>query len=629
MIKKQNTQFQLLHERRFLPFFCTQFLGAFNDNVYKNALIILLAFHAATLTTVSSGTLVNLCAGLFILPFFLFSATAGQLADKYDKARIIRYVKLFEIGIMVVGAAGFLQQNLTLLILALFLMGLHSTIFGPVKYSILPQHLTVDELVGGNGLVETGTFLAILLGTVVGGVLIAQEHSATLVSIAVIAIACAGYFTSRAVPGAPPAAPDLKINWNPLTETWANLQFTRRNRGVFLSVLGISWFWFYGATLLAQFPNFCKDVLGGDEHVATLMLTTFSVGVGAGSLLCERLSGRKVEIGLVPFGSIGLTLFALDLYFASPTAAVQHTIGAAQFLAQPANWRILFDLVMIGMFGGFYIVPLYALIQSRAERSHQSRIIAGNNILNALFMVCSAAMAVGLLKAGFTIPQIFLVTALLNAAVAIYIYTLVPEFLMRFLVWLLVHSVYRLDKSGMEHIPEDGPAVLVCNHVSYVDALIIAAACRRPIRFVMDHNIFRIPVLNFVFRTSRAIAIAPHKENPQLLEKAYDEIAAALANDDLVGIFPEGRITDTGELYPFRSGITRIIQRTPVPVVPMALRGLWGSFFSRKGGRAMTRLSHVAPFKQIALVVGRAVPPQEVTPEALQQMALALRGDWK
>ena len=629
VIKKQNTQFQLLHERRFLPFFCTQFLGAFNDNVYKNALIILLAFHAATLTTVSSGTLVNLCAGLFILPFFLFSATAGQLADKYDKARIIRYVKLFEIGIMVVGAAGFLQQNLTLLILALFLMGLHSTIFGPVKYSILPQHLTVDELVGGNGLVETGTFLAILLGTVVGGVLIAQEHSATLVSIAVIAIACAGYFTSRAVPGAPPAAPDLKINWNPLTETWANLQFTRRNRGVFLSVLGISWFWFYGATLLAQFPNFCKDVLGGDEHVATLMLTTFSVGVGAGSLLCERLSGRKVEIGLVPFGSIGLTLFALDLYFASPTAAVQHTIGAAQFLAQPANWRILFDLVMIGMFGGFYIVPLYALIQSRAERSHQSRIIAGNNILNALFMVCSAAMAVGLLKAGFTIPQIFLVTALLNAAVAIYIYTLVPEFLMRFLVWLLVHSVYRLDKSGMEHIPEDGPAVLVCNHVSYVDALIIAAACRRPIRFVMDHNIFRIPVLNFVFRTSRAIAIAPHKENPQLLEKAYDEIAAALANDDLVGIFPEGRITDTGELYPFRSGITRIIQRTPVPVVPMALRGLWGSFFSRKGGRAMTRLSHVAPFKQIALVVGRAVPPQEVTPEALQQMALALRGDWK
>ncbi len=625
----QNTQFQLLRERRFAPFFVTQFLGAFNDNVYKNALIILLAFHAAALTTLDSGTLVNLCAGLFILPFFLFSATAGQLADKYDKSRIIRYVKLFEIGIMVVGATGFLQQNLTLLIMALFLLGLHSAIFGPVKYSILPQHLKIEELVGGNGLVEMGTFLAILLGTVLGGVLIAQENAATLVSVAVIAIACAGYLTSRAVPSAPPAAPDLKINWNPVSETWANLQFTRRNRTVFLSVLGISWFWFYGATLLAQFPNYCKDVLGGDEHVATLMLTTFSIGVGAGSLLCERLSGHKVEIGLVPFGSIGLTLFAFDLYLASPAGMADYTIGAMQFLTLPANWRILFDLVMIGLFGGFYIVPLYALIQSRAERSHQSRIIAGNNILNALFMVCSAVMAVALLKAGFTIPQIFLVTALLNAVVAIYIYTLVPEFLMRFLVWLLVHSVYRLDKSGMEKIPEEGPAVLVCNHVSYVDALIIAAACRRPIRFVMDHKIFRIPILNFVFRTSKTIPIASSKDDPQLLEQAYDDIAAGLENGDLIGIFPEGNITDTGELLPFRPGINRIVRRTPVKVIPLALRGLWGSFFSRKGGRAMTRVSQVAPFKKIGLVAGDAVLPADVTPDGLQQVVSALRGDWR
>src|SRR6266850_4849619 len=283
-----SSQMSLLRERRFLPFFCTQFLGAFNDNVYKNALIIMLAFHAAALTTLSSGTLVNLCAGLFILPFFLFSATAGQLADKYDKARIIRYVKAFEIVVMIIGAAGFMHQNLALLIGALFLMGLHSTIFGPVKYSILPQHLKVEELVGGNGLVEMGTFLAILMGTVLGGVLIAQANSGVLVSVAVVAIACVGYLTSRAVPSAPPAAPDLKINWNPLTETWNNFQFTRANRTVFLSVLGISWFWFYGATLLAQFPNYCKDVLGGDEHVATVMLTTFSIGVGTGSLLCER-----------------------------------------------------------------------------------------------------------------------------------------------------------------------------------------------------------------------------------------------------------------------------------------------------------------------------------------------------
>ena len=624
-----HSQFGLLRERRFLPFFCTQFLGAFNDNVYKNVLVIMLAFHAASITNISSGMLVNLCAGLFILPFFLFSATAGQLADKYEKSAIIRYVKLFEIAIMVIGAVGFVHKDLTLLIGALFLMGLHSTLFGPVKYSILPQQLQPDEIVGGNGMIEMGTFLAILAGTILGGLLVAQEQFAVLVSAAVIGIACLGYLASRAIPSAPPAAPDLKINWNPLTETWANFKFTKQNRTVFLSVLGISWFWFYGATLLAQFPNYCKDVLGGNEHVATLMLTMFSVGVGTGSLLCEWLSGHKVEIGLVPFGSIGLTVFALDLYFASPTAASGALVGAGEFLARAGSWRILCDLVLIGVFGGFYIVPLYALIQTRSERSHQSRIIAGNNILNALFMVASAAMAVLLLHAGFSIAQIFLVVAILNAVVAIYIYTLVPEFLMRFLIWLLIHTIYRLEKSGLEKIPEEGAAVIVCNHVSFVDALIIAAACRRPIRFVMDYKIFRVPVLSFIFRTGKTIPIAPKKEDPALLEKAYDDIDAALRDGDLVGIFPEGRITDSGELYPFRPGITRILASRPVPVIPLALRGLWGSFFSRIDGPAMSQPSRLRPLRRIALVAGDSVAPAQATPEALQQTVLGLRGDWR
>ncbi len=624
-----HSQFDLLRERRFLPFFCTQFLGAFNDNVYKNALVIMLAFHAASLTDLSSGLLVNLCAGLFILPFFLFSATAGQLADKYEKSTIIRYVKLFEIAIMAIGAVGFVQGNLTLLIGALFLMGLHSTIFGPVKYSILPQHLRADEIVGGNGMVEMGTFLAILAGTILGGLLVAQADFAPLVSATVIGIAILGYLASRAIPAAPPAAPDLRINWNPLTETWANFKFTRQNRTVFLSVLGISWFWFYGATLLAQFPNYCKDVLGGNEHVATLMLTMFSLGVGAGSLLCERLSGHKVEIGLVPFGSIGLTVFALDLCFASPQPPGGALVGAGEFLARAGSWRILFDLVMIGVFGGFYIVPLYALIQTRSERSHQSRIIAGNNILNALFMVGTAALAAAMLHSGFSIPQMFLAIAVLNAVVAVYIYTLVGEFLMRFLIWLLIHSVYRLEKSGLEKIPDEGAAVIVCNHVSFVDALIIAAACRRPIRFVMDHHIFRIPVLSFIFRTGKTIPIAPKKEDPALLEKAYDDIDAALRDGDLVAIFPEGRITDTGELYPFRPGITRILNRCPVPVVPLALRGLWGSFFSRIEGRAMSNPSRLRPLRKVALIAGDVVAPDQATPEALQQTVLSLRGDWR
>jgi 1-acyl-sn-glycerol-3-phosphate acyltransferase len=322
-----------------------------------------------------------------------------------------------------------------------------------------------------------------------------------------------------------------------------------------------------------------------------------------------------------------MTLFGVDLYFAL-AAHIQHEpMALAAFLRDAGHWRILGDLFLIGLFGGFYIVPLYALIQIRSEPSHRSRIIAGNNILNALFMVAAAGIAIGLFAAGLTIPQLLLATALLNAVVAFYIYRLVPEFLMRFIVWLLIHSVYRLKKEGLGHIPEEGPAVIVCNHVSFVDALVIAAACPRPIRFVMDHQIFRIPVLNFVFREGRAIPIAPAKEDPALLDKAYDEVAQALEAGDLVGIFPEGRITDTGELYPFRKGITRIVERTPVPVVPMALKGLWGSFFSRKDGPAMTRPLRRGLFAKVSLCVAAPVRPEAATPEALHDIVAGLRGD--
>ena len=622
----ERSQFALLRERRFGPFFATQFCGALNDNVFKNALVILFTYHAASYGAWSAAELANFAQALFILPFFLFSAQAGQLADKFERSRIIRLVKLAEIGIMLLALVGFLQHSLALLFAALFLMGLHSTVFGPVKYSILPQHLHEHELVGGNAWVESGTFLAILLGTILGGLLVAAGGGGAAAAVCV-ALALVGYAASRAVPHSPAPAPELAIDWNPLRETWRNLRFTATNRAVFNSVLGISWFWFYGGLFLAQFPAYARDTLGGGEQVVTLLLAVFSVGIGAGSLACERLSGHKVEIGLVPFGSIGMTVFALDLFFASPAAALAAGQSAAQLLAQPGTLRILIDLFLIGMFGGFFIVPLYALIQTRTERSHQSRVIAGNNILNAAFVVVAALVAIGLLKAGLSIAQIFLVTAIVNAAVAIYIFTLVPEFLMRFLVWLLIHSVYRLEKSGLEHIPDEGPAVLVCNHVSFVDALVIMAACRRPIRFVMDHGIFRIPVLKFVFRTGRAIPIASARTDSRLLEQAYDEVARALESGDLVGIFPEGRLTDTGELYPFRRGIERIVARTPVPVVPMALKGLWGSFFSRKAGAAMTRPFQRALFAKIGLAVAAPVPAQQVTAQALQDCVQALRGD--
>ncbi|HSH07928.1 MAG TPA: MFS transporter [Burkholderiales bacterium] len=622
----ERSQFRLLGERRFAPFFGVQFLGALNDNVFKQALVILLAFQTASFTTLRSDTLQNLAQALFVLPFFLFSATAGQFADKYEKSRLITVTVAIELGVMALGAAGFFLKSLELLLVALFLGGVQSTLFGPVKYAILPQALHETELVGGNGLVEMGTSVAILAGMMLGGWLIIQPGwGVTGVVLVTLAVSALGIALSRLIPKAPAADPGLRIDWNPVTATWRNLRFATHNRTVFLSILGVSWFWFVGSMFVTQFPNLTRNVLGATESVVTLLLVVFSVGIGIGSLLCERLSGHKVEIGLVPFGSIGITLFGVDLFLAAD-AHVPAALGALDFARDPAHWRLLADLALIGVFGGFYIVPLYALIQSRSEPAHRSRIIAANNILNAVFMVAAALIAIGLFEAGLSIPQLILVTALFNAAVALYIYLLVPEFLMRFMVWMLIHSVYRLRKSGLERVPEQGPAVLVCNHVSYVDALVISAACRRPIRWVMDHRIYRLPLIHFFCRTVRAIPIAPAKEDPAALERAYDAVARALADGELVGLFPEGRLTPDGEMGTFRGGILRILERTPVPVIPMALSGLWQSLFARN----RDKLAHVAQlFPTIALSVGAPLTPQAATPESLQAAVSALRGDWR
>jgi len=625
-----SSQFGLLKARRFAPFFGTQFLGAFNDNLFKNALIVLLTFQAAQWTKLTPEVLTNLAAGIFILPFFIFSATAGQLADKYDKAKLARLVKLLEIAIMGVAWFGFAAHSLATLLGALFLLGLHSTLFGPVKYAILPQHLREEELIGGNALVEAGTFVAILVGTLAGGLLAGAAGHPTWVAYAGLVVAVLGYLLSRGIPPAPAPAPDLVVSLNPFSETWRNIGFARANRTVFLSILGISWFWLYGALFLAQFPAYAKNVLGGNETSVTLLLAVFTIGIGLGSLLCERLSAGHVEIGLVPFGSIGLTLFGIDIAFASPDvlpAAAPLTLSG--LLALSTTWRLLVDLLLLGLFGGFFIVPLYALIQLRSAPAQRARIIAANNIVNALFMVVGSLAAAGLLGDGLTIPALFGVAAVCNAAVAVYIYSLVPEFLLRFVAWLLVHSVYRLRQSGLEHIPAEGPAILICNHVSFVDPLVIAAASRRPIRFVMDHRIYRTPLIGFVFRHMNAIPIAPAKEDAAMMEAAFEEVAHALEAGELVAIFPEGRITDSGELYPFRPGVQRIVARTPVPVVPMALQGLWGSFFSRKDGPAMSKPLRRGLFSQIALTVGPPVAPAAATPEHLQAIVAGMRGDWR
>jgi 1-acyl-sn-glycerol-3-phosphate acyltransferase len=611
-------QFALLGQRRFAPFFWTQFLGAGNDNLFKFAFTVLVTYQlqVSWLPPAQAGVVIG---ALFILPFLLFSATSGQLADKLDKRWLFRRVKELEIAIMGVAAWGFLASNVPALLVCVFLMGLHSTLFGPVKFAYLPQHLTERELTGGNGMVEMGTFVAILLGNLTGGLLVALPDGARLVAMAVVAMAVLGRVCAQAIPASPPTDPGLRINWNPFTETWRNLHIARENIVVFRSLLGISWMWFFGAVFLSNFPAFSKDVLHGDEHVASLLLVVFSVGIATGSLLCEVLSRRHVEIGLVPLGAIGMTLFALDLSFAVRGLPVVPLQGVSAFLARAEHWRILFDLTMLALSAGLFSVPMYALIQIRSQPSHRARIIAANNILNALFMIASSLAAGALVAAGVSLPVIFLLLALANAVVALYIFLLVPEYLLRFVAFVVSRIIYRFRVRGDEHIPVSGPAVLISNHVSFMDAVLIMAASPRPIRFIMDHRIFATPVLGSVFRLAKAIPIAPRSEDPHTYEAAFATARQVLDEGDLLGIFPEGSITRDGELQPFKGGVLKILQANPVPVVPIGLSNLWGSFFSRiEQGRAMVKPFRRGSFSRVTLRAGPPIAPQDATLETMR-----------
>ena len=613
-------QFALLGQRRFAPFFWTQFLGAANDNVFKFAFTLMVTYQLqlSWLEPKMAGLVIG---ALFILPYVLFSATSGQLADKHDKARLMQLVKSLEIAIMLIAAWGFWTTNVPALLLCVFLMGLHSTLFGPVKYAYLPQQLNERELTGGNGMVEMGTFVAILLGQLLGGVLVdtpvvGPHH----VAIACLVLAVLGRATAQAIPASPSTDPNLVINWNPFTETWRNLKLAHEGLAVFRSLLGISWMWFFGAVFLSNFPAFAKEVLHGSPQVASLLLAVFSIGIGIGSLLCEMLSKRHVEIGLVPLGAIGMSVFAIDLYFAATGLPASEPYTVSAFLAVPAHWRVLADLTLLALFAGLYSVPMYALIQLRAQPSHRARIIAANNILNAVFMIASSVIAGAMLGAGLTIPQVFLAVGIANAIVAFYIFLIVPEYLLRFVAFVLTRLVYRFRIVNDERLPTTGPAVLVCNHVSFVDAVLLMAASPRPIRFLMDHQIFRIPVLGWMFKLAKAIPIAPQKTDPATYEAAFAAARAVLDDGEMVCIFPEGGLTRDGELQPFKGGVMKLVEGRPdLPVIPMALGNLWGSFFSRvEGGKAMVRPMRRGIWSPVSLTVDAPLPAGQVTPEGLQ-----------
>ncbi|CAH0991602.1 Lysophospholipid transporter LplT [Sinobacterium norvegicum] len=619
-------QFKLLSERRFLPLFVTQFLGAFNDNVYKNALIVLLVFQASS--SQQGSLLVNLAAGLFILPFFLFSALSGQLADKYDKAVLTRIIKVAEVAIMVLASVALYTGEIWAMLLVLFLLGAQSTFFGPIKYSLLPQVLSEQELVAGNAQVEMGTFVAILLGTICGGLLAGQQQAVWLLSLVILAVSVTGLVASYWIPSAQASDPTLSIKANPLTESVKLVSSMRSNRPIFLSLLAVSWFWLLGAAYLTQLPALSKDYLSADNNVVTLLLCAFTIGVALGSLLCEKLSAGVIEIGLVPLGSLGLSLFGVDIYFAINSYDLLPVAGefvtAGEFVAHPPSLRILFDVAMLGVFGGFYTVPLYAYIQSKADKDAKARTIAANNILNSIFMVASAVLAiVSLTLLPLTIADFFLLLSILNIIVALFIYGQVPDFTVRFIIWMLTHTVYRVSHKGLQNIPGEGAAIIAANHVSYVDALLLGGAVRRPIRFIMFKPIYDIPVLNYMFRVGKAVPIVSSHVDRPAYDKAMADIRAGLEQGDLFCIFPEGKLTTDGRMNEFKTGLQRIVETTPVPVIPVALSGLWGSFFSHRGGPALTTLPKRF-YSRVEIAAEPAISPQALDVEALQQQVATM-----
>ncbi|MDE1210493.1 MFS transporter [Vibrio aestuarianus] len=619
-------QSSLLTQRRFLPYFITQFFGAFNDNIFKNVLLLFVAFAGANVLPISSNLFINLAAGLFILPFFLFSASAGVLADKYEKSAFIRKVKLAEIGIMCLGAIGFITESYAILLLLLFLMGTQSAFFGPVKYALLPQQLKSEELVPGNALVETGTFLAILLGTLGAGLIASAENAKYVAAAAVVVFAIVGYLASRHIPNAPACAPDLKFRWQPIKQTKQTIAIAKSDRTIFQSIIAISWFWFLGAAYLTQFPNFTHHYLNGNESAVSFLLALFSIGIATGSMTCDRLSNHRIEVGIIPIGSFGITIFGYLMAQAVPDSLPIFT-DFHSFLSYQPLWPLFFYLLMIGVSGGIFIVPLYALMQQQAKVTQRAQVIAALNIYNSLFMVGSAILGIVCLTIlELSIPQLFVILALLNLFVTLYLCLQVPMFLVRFLVWILTHTMYRVNHKNLHHLPEKGGALIVCNHVSYMDALLLSGVCPRLIRFVMEEDYASLPPLRRFLKRAGVIPISA--SNRSSIRRAFSEVEQALAEGHIVCIFPEGQLTADGEINDFMRGMDIILKRSPVPVIPMALKGLWGSYFSRVKGQACRGLP-TRFWSRLEIEAGEPVAPLQATTQVMQEKVIQLRGDWR
>jgi acyl-[acyl-carrier-protein]-phospholipid O-acyltransferase/long-chain-fatty-acid--[acyl-carrier-protein] ligase len=567
----------ILENRGFFWFFWTQFLGAFNDNFYK----IIITLMALDIPALAGGGkhYIPLIGGLFILPFLLFSGYAGYLADVYSKKNVLVAVKCFEIVAMSLGFLAFFFNRMEPMLAVVFLMGLHSTIFSPAKYGILPEIFPEQDLSRGNGLLEMSTFMAIILGTSLGGTIYeAWKDRLGWIGIVLVGIAVLGTLTSLGITRVPPSGAAKKFVANPVTEIWQGTRALYYDRTLWLTVMGISYFWFLGAFLQMGLPLYGKEVLGLGETRISLLWTFTALGVGAGSLMAGRLSGDKIELGLVPLGAVGMGVFSLLLYFVTPSFT-----------------RAGISLVLMGFFAGFFAVPLNALLQQRAEREVKGRIIATNNVFNTLGVLLAAALLwIFVTPLELSADLNIVVLSVSTFGMTFYVLRLLPDVSLRFMLWLLTHTLYRIRVAGHENIPLRGPALLVSNHVSFVDAILIGASMPRFIRFMLHREYFDNRWLNWFFRLMKAIPLATTSPRSivESLRRARREIDAG----QVVCIFAEGAISRTGHLLPFRRGFEKIVEGSTVPIIPVHLDRVWGSIFSFKDGRFFWKRPRLLPY---------------------------------
>ena len=634
------TALSLFRSSGFLPLFIVQFGGALNDNLFKSAILILIAFQLTDAAS-QAGVINNLAALLFILPYFFLSPLAGQLADRYHKAAMMQKNKVAEILIALAAAGALFSQSIASMLFVLFLLGAQSSMFGPNKYAILPQLLRGKSLIAANALIASGTFIAILTGTLLGGVLAQQSSAWMWVGSACLMTAVIGYLAARQLPETEIGEPDLKLDWNLYRQTKLLIGMARHNRHTWAAIIGVSWFWFTGVAYLTQIPTIVRYIGGGDESVVTLLLALFILGIGFGCAYSTYVSDETPEIGLSPIAIALAGLVGLNLAFIENSPSFEILANAQDFLQGRNGPNILLDIFLIGFLGGAFVLPLYTELQQTTRSVNRARIISINNVLNAFFMVISSLIALlvlGLFK--LELSTYLGIVAGLNIVFALYLHAKVAMRTWRFLAEIGSRLVYRIDAVQIDKLPLEGSALIVCNHVSYADPIIIFGASKRPIRFLMDKKIRETRGFYTVLKQARTLGICSPLADRQAYEYAIEQAVQSLKNGELVFIFPEGRLTEDGEIGHFHRGVEKLIEGHPAPVIPMAIQGLWGSFFSHKNGFAFgsdsdsgNRGSKFWNLKfqsfrpEVSLVVGAAISPEDVTAGLLRQKVERLRGD--